>query len=269
MEQAYALGPTKRWDEMTGNGPAAPLLPAGGDLAGPVAVLLPGTASSGAFVAATFGPALSAAGYALVTGDPPRGPGLLPAWYGLLDAAVRRYRPRLVGGVSLGAHLAARWLTEYAGDEAGAGIRGLVVALPGWLGRPGADTPAALASRAGALAVRRDGLAATLARTRAETPGWLGDELVAAWSRYRPDELVDTLLAAAAAPAPDAAELAALGTPAGVVGFADDPVHPAAVARDWARLLPRSGYRELPMAALGADPGRLGREALSALAAAG
>lgn len=251
------------------------LCPVDGIRGRPAAVLLPGTASTGDFVAATFGPALTAAGYALVTGDPPRGPDPLTAWYGQLGAAVRRYRPLLVGGISLGAHLAARWLVENgrgtvrAADPYGAGIRGLVVALPGWLGRPGADTPAAALSRAGALAVRRDGLAATLARTRAQTPGWLGAELVSGWSRYRPDELVDTLLAAASAAAPDAAGLARIRTAAGVVGFVDDPVHPAGIARDWARLLPHAGHRELPMAAIAADPGRLGAAALAALADAG
>lgn len=246
----------------------------------PVAVLLPGTASTGGFVQRAFGPALRAAGYALVTADPPRGPDLIARWWRQLDAAVRRHRPVLVGGVSLGAHLAAGWLAgaragntaragnKDAGADPGAGIRGLLVALPGWLGRPGPGTPAVRAALASAERIAATGLADTLAAATGSTPGWLGVELTRAWSAYRPAELVATLRAAAASTGPTPAQLAAIDVPAGVVAFADDAVHPTATARRWAELLPRGRYLELPAGTLATDPAALGVGVVTAWRAA-
>src|SRR5438309_193301 len=70
------------------------------------ALVLPGTASSGRFVTAAFGPALAAAGFRLVTFDPPAGGDPLGNWRSTLTTVVDEWRPALVGGVSLGAHLA-------------------------------------------------------------------------------------------------------------------------------------------------------------------
>lgn len=252
------------------------------------ALILPGTASSGRFVTAAFGPSLAAAGVRLVTFDPPAGQDPLGSWRSALTAAVAEWRPALLGGVSLGAHLATEWLVRH-GRTAGWRIEGLLVALPGWLGRPGPDTPAVTAALASAALVEREGLAGALRAATDGVPGWLAAELRRSWSRYRPHELCVTLRATADAPAPTAVELASLGRPApssggpsggsgspaggldvpvGVAGFADDPVHPAEVARRWAALPGRAGHVELPMSALRTDPSPLGAAAMEAWRAA-
>ena len=69
--------------------------------------MLPGSGSTADFVTRAFGPALDAAGFTLAVADPQPGPGLVAAAFAALDRAAARYDVRLVGGVSLGAHVAA------------------------------------------------------------------------------------------------------------------------------------------------------------------
>jgi pimeloyl-ACP methyl ester carboxylesterase len=92
-------------------------------------------------------------------------------------------------------------------------------------------------------------------------------ELAAAWPAYG-DGLASSLRAAAASSGPTPDELAALAVPAGLVAFRDDPLHPAAVAREWAAALPRAVLRELPLAAPAPDRAILGATTLTALRAA-
>jgi pimeloyl-ACP methyl ester carboxylesterase len=92
-------------------------------------------------------------------------------------------------------------------------------------------------------------------------------ELAAAWPAYG-DGLAASLRAAAAAPGPTPAELAALSVPAGLVAFRDDPLHPASVAREWAAAIPHAAVRELPLGAPAAHRSILGATALAALTAA-
>jgi pimeloyl-ACP methyl ester carboxylesterase len=228
-----------------------------------VAVVLPGAGSSAEFVTRAFAGPLRAAGYALVAPPPTPGCGLVPAAYAALDAVARAYGPRLrlVGGVSLGAHVAARWAA--AARTRPGGLEGVVLALPAWTGAPG---PVAAATAAAADSVERLGTAGALAAAGGAVD-WVAAELAAAWPGYG-DRLAASLRAAAAAPGPTPAELAALPVPAGLVAFADDPLHPAAVAREWAAAAPRAALRELPIAALAADRTPLGTEALTALATA-
>lgn len=231
----------------------------------PIALVLPGTASTGDFVTRAFGPALAAAGFALVTGDPPRdsAPGaLVGACRAQLAAAIRRFRPRLLGGVSLGAHLVARWLTDHHGG-AGTCVGGLIVAMPGWSGRPD-DAPAAASSRAAADAISRHGLAATLADLPGGAPRWVRTEVVRAWSTYQANELVATLRAAARAEAPSLDTLAGITVPTAVLGFADDAVHPSSVAKAWAAAIPGSRYTELHLTDVDGDLTRLGSAAVAA-----
>jgi hypothetical protein len=49
------------------------------------------------------------------------------------------------------------------------------------------------------------------------------------------------------------------------VGFADDPLHPYAVAAGWAATIPRAALRTLHLADLAEDRGVLGTAALAAL----
>jgi pimeloyl-ACP methyl ester carboxylesterase len=220
--------------------------------------VLPGSGSDARFVRAAFGPALDAAGVA-VDAVAPRADGYVVAGYReALDAALDGPRPFLVGGVSLGAHVATAW----AIDRAPEGLAGVLVALPAWTGAPD-GAPAAAAALATAAQVRAGGVAAAVAAARAGAPRWLADELSRAWAGYGPG-LADALVAAANEPAPDAAALSALTVPAGIAALVDDPVHPLATARAWARSLRHAATCTTTLAALGADPAVLGRAAVRA-----
>lgn len=245
-----------------------------------VAVVLPGAGSDDVFVRTAFGPALAALGVRLVAPVPRRGADVVAGYRAALDAAAAAAAgPLLVGGVSLGAHVAAVWAGDRAGDPsgppgsaAGAGqVAGLLLALPAWTGPPG-GAPAALAARLTAARVRSSGLDAALAAARAGVPGWLAAELERAWRGYGRG-LADALEAAADTPGPTAAALAGLAVPAGIAALADDPVHPAAVAAGWAGALPAAAVVTSRLPTVGADPATLGRAAvlawLRARAAAG
>ncbi|HEV2088384.1 MAG TPA: hypothetical protein VGR21_08740, partial [Cryptosporangiaceae bacterium] len=220
------------------------------------AVLLPGTASTADLVHRMFSSPLAAHGYALVTTDPPGCGGLVRRQLAALDDAVTRFAPRLVGGVSLGAHLAARWALSRGPVRS---LDGLLLAMPAWTGPPGR---VAAASGAAAEEVARHGLAATVARIEGAAAGWVADEIAAAWLRYDEAELVAALHATAAAPAPTLADLARVDVPCGLAGLLDDPLHPAAVARRWARALPRAVLVETTLAAVGTDRSAVGHAAL-------
>lgn len=232
-----------------------------GGSGGAVAVLLPGAGSSAEFVARAFTAPLAAAGYEAVPVEPEPGPGVVAAAAAALDAAGRAYGPRLrlVGGVSLGAHVAVRWAAA-----AGHPLDGLVLALPAWTGGPG---PVAAATAAAAAEVERLGTAGALERAARAGVPWVAAELAAAWPRYG-DRLAPTLRAAAASPGPTAAELRSVRAPVGIAAFADDPLHPAAVAAEWAALLPRAAVERRRLADAATDRSVLGAAALAALRAA-
>jgi pimeloyl-ACP methyl ester carboxylesterase len=216
------------------------------------AVLLPGTASDEVFVAAVFAGPLAAAGIEPVT----PASRCVREHFEALDAAWDG-TPLVVGGVSLGAHVAAAWAVRHPERCAG-----LLVALPAWHG-PAEGAPAASAARASAAVVAAEGVEAALTGV----DGWLGDELRRAWPRYG-TRLADVLREAAGSPAPTLAELAGLTVPVGVAACTDDPVHPVGVAREWVDALPRGVLRTTTLAALGADRESLGRAAVAAYLAA-
>jgi pimeloyl-ACP methyl ester carboxylesterase len=226
-----------------------------------VAVVLPGSASTTDFVRRAFEVPLAAAGFCLVTTDPPSGPRVLDDQLRALDEAADRFHPTLVGGVSLGAQLVARWAGSSRGE-----LSGLLLVMPAWTGPP--DAVAAV-SAATATDVERDGIAATLTRLRSriapEDPGtWVLDELAAAWPRYSEAGLAAALRATAASTAPELGTLAGLDLPCGVVALADDPMHPAAVAAEWAGALPAGSLVRTDLATVGADRSTLGAAALQA-----
>jgi pimeloyl-ACP methyl ester carboxylesterase len=224
--------------------------------------VLPGSGSDDVFVRSAFGGPLRELGIRLHAPRPRRGTDVVAGYRADLDAAWDRADgPLLVGGVSLGAQVAARWAAARGG-----GVAGLLLALPAWGGAP-EGAPAALAARLTADRVRRDGLGPTLDAVRADTPPWLAAELARAWTGFGPG-LADALDAAAAEPGPADAELAALDVPAGVVGVSGDAVHPLAEARRWCALLPQAVLVTSTLAAFGADPTVLGRGALRGWSAA-
>jgi pimeloyl-ACP methyl ester carboxylesterase len=218
------------------------------ELAGRTAVLLPGTGSDEVFVRSVFEEPFAQVGVHVVAPATAR----VDEHLAVLDAAWRG-EPLVVGGISLGAHVAAEWAVRHPSRCAG-----LVVALPAWHG-PATGAPAALAATASASVVEQSGVAAALAGTS----GWLAAELARAWGRHV--ELPATLRAAATSAAPTLAELAGLDVPTGVAGCADDPVHPLQVAQEWTAALPRAVLRTTTLAALGEDRESLGRAAVLAL----
>ncbi|MFI6100597.1 alpha/beta fold hydrolase [Lentzea sp. NPDC051213] len=203
-------------------------------------LLLPGTASDEVFVRSVFTEPLSQVGAVL---DAPR-VRMLSERLTALDSAWRGH-PIVVGGVSLGAHVAARWAVRNPDRCAG-----LVLALPAWTGAPD-GAPAALAASASAQIVAEQGIDAALAGTT----GWLHDELKRAWHGYG-DLLVPHLEEASESAAPTLDELSTLDVPTGIVGCTDDPVHPIAVAQAWAAAMPRA---VLTTTTLDAYPHALGR----------
>jgi pimeloyl-ACP methyl ester carboxylesterase len=235
-----------------------------------VAVVLPGSGSDDVLVRAAFEEPLRAIGVTLHAVEPRRGSEVVAGYRadldGALDRALAGGRKLLVGGVSLGAHVAAAWAAERL-PVAGPRLAGLLLALPAWTGLPG-DAPAALAARATAAMVRAGGVDAAVTAARAGSPLWLATELARAWAGYGAG-LAGTLDAAAREPAPDAPALRSLTAPAGIAALADDPVHPLAVAEHWRRLLPRAERCTATLASFGADPAVLGRAAVLAWLRAG
>lgn len=218
-------------------------------------VILPGTGSDEVFVRAAFDRPAQAARLRLVTPEPHHGVDLAEHHLAALDSAADRYGSVVVGGISLGGHVAAEWAA--ANPERCAG---LIVVMPGWHGETG-TAPGALAAGFSADAVDAAGVDAALATATRDVPDWLADELNRAWRRAG-DRLADSLRVAVRRPAPTLAELRRIDVPATVVGCVDDPVHPIAVAREWAAALPGARLRTITLADLAADRAAMGTAAL-------
>ncbi|GHF64909.1 pimeloyl-ACP methyl ester carboxylesterase [Amycolatopsis bartoniae] len=174
----------------------------------------------------------------------------------LLDSLAAE-TPLIVGGISFGAHLAAEWAVRNPDRCAG-----LLLALPAWHGEP-AGAPASLAAKVSADLVEREGLEKALSLSVAGVAPWLAEELTRAWRRHGTG-LAAGLRVAADRPAPTVDELRGLDIPVGIAACTDDPVHPMAVAREWAAALPRAVLRETTLTALGSDRESLGRAAVEA-----
>ncbi|MEU3270811.1 alpha/beta hydrolase [Saccharomonospora sp. NPDC006951] len=221
----------------------------------PTAVLLPGTGSDEVFVRSVFAGPLRALGIPLVAPAPPPGAAVTSGYLRLLDEIAERARsPIVVGGISLGAHLATEWALRNSGRCAG-----VLAALPAWNGSPG-SAPAATAAKLSADLVSRSGVEAALRTAVAGVQPWLAGELDRAW-RGHGQELAESLRAAAGHPAPTLRALGGLPVPFGLAACTDDPVHPVEVARSWAAALPRARLYETTLAAFGSDREILGRAA--------
>ena len=227
------------------------------DLRGVATVLLPGTGSDHDYVYRAFSGPLREAGAVLVA-PPPRPDRLIDGYLSALDAAARE-GPIAVGGVSIGAAVAAAWALAHP-DRTVA----VLAALPAWVGAPG-SAPAALAARHSAAQLREDGLAATTMQMRASSPAWLADELARSWRAQWP-QLPDAMEDAAAYVAPSCADLSSLAAPLGVAAAIDDPIHPLQVAFDWVGAAPRAALRTVTLDQIGADTAALGSACLAALA---
>lgn len=221
-----------------------------------VAVALPGTGSDADFARRAFGPVAARTGLRLVAVEP-EPTGVVASYRNALDAAARS-GPLLIGGISIGAAVALAWAAEH--PELTAAV---LAVLPPWSGEPD-GAPAALSATITATQLRADGLDAVVARMQAGSPTWLADALTKSWHAQWPN-LPAALEEAAGFLAPDQAQLSTLTVPVGVVGATDDPVHPFAVAEQWARWIPDAGLGRVTLAEIGADPGVLGTTALDAV----
>lgn len=233
---------------------------------GVVTVLLPGTGSDDDYLTRALAGPLERAGAVVLT-VAPQPERLVAGYLDALDDALNRVRERAgddgriaVGGVSLGAALAARWACEHPGQTAA-----VVAVLPPWTGAPD-DAPAAASARHTAATLRRDGLEATAAAMRSSSPRWLADELERSWRRQWP-ALPDAMEEAAAYVAPEAGDLRALDVPLAVVAASDDAIHPAQVAEDWASWAPRAALRTVRLKEFGPHPEVLGQACVDALRA--
>jgi pimeloyl-ACP methyl ester carboxylesterase len=226
------------------------------DLRGVRAVVLPGTGSDDDYVTRAFGGPLRDAGATLLA-PPPQPTRLIDGYlHGLDDAA--RGGPIVVGGVSIGAAVAAAWALRHP-DRTVA----VLAALPAWTGPPG-EAPAAVAARYSAQQLRDDGLESTTTQMRASSPPWLADELTRSWRSQWPD-LPDAMDEAAGYVAPTDGQLQRLTAPMGVAAAADDPIHPLEVGRHWAAVAPHAALRMVTLDQIGADPSALGAACLAAL----
>jgi pimeloyl-ACP methyl ester carboxylesterase len=226
------------------------------DLRGVCAVLLPGTGSDDDYVYRAFSGPLHDAG-AVVTAAPPEPDRLIDGYTDALDNAAIQ-APIAVGGVSLGAAVAAAWALTHPGRAVA-----VLAALPAWTGSPEL-APAALAARQSAHALRRDGLVATTAEMRASSPAWLADELTRSWVGQWP-ALPNALDEASHYVAPTCPELEGLSVPMGVASAVDDPVHPLEVGLEWVAAAPCAALRTVTLDEIGADPAALGAACLAAL----
>jgi len=166
--------------------------------------------------------------------------------------------PIAVGGVSIGAAVAAAWALAHPGHAVA-----VLAALPAWTGAP--DTaPAALAARHSAEMLRRDGLASATAQMRAGSPAWLADELTRSWIGQWP-ALPDAMDEAARFVAPTCDQLEGLAVPMGVASATDDPIHPVEVGIEWVAAAPRAALRTVTLDEMGEDPSVLGAACLAAL----
>ena len=229
----------------------------GVDLRGVMTVLLPGTGSDDDYVDRAFSGPMRGAGAVLVS-PPPQPDRLIDGYVAALNAAARE-GPIAVGGVSIGAAVAAAWALAHPQRTVA-----VLAALPAWAGAPG-TAPAALAARYSASRLRADGLAAATTQMRASSPPWLADELTRSWRAQWP-QLPDAMDEAAAYVAPSCAELARLAAPLAVAAAVDDPIHPLQVGVEWVTAAPRAALRTVTLDQIGGSPGALGAACLAALA---
>jgi pimeloyl-ACP methyl ester carboxylesterase len=230
------------------------------DLRGVTTVVLPGTGSDDDYITRAFAGPLRDAG-AQVLAPPPQPDHLLDGYLTALDNAAGR-GPIAVGGVSIGAAVAAAWALQHPGHAVA-----VLAALPAWTGAPG-DAPAAIAARHSAQQLRHEGLAATTNQMRASSPPWLADELTRSWQSQWP-HLPDAMAEAATYVAPTRAQLRQLAVPMGIAAAVDDPIHPIEIGREWAAAAPQAAMRTVTLDQIGADPAALGAACLAALDAAG
>ncbi len=183
------------------------------------AVIAHGAASSADFVHRAFAKPLADIDYELVTWD--RRTPVNEADHEFA-ALVEQYDAGIIGGVSVGAILAANYAIAHPNR-----LAGLLLALP-----PPGPTSGEILSVDAEVAAR-------------DAVPWVAAELRAAWPMYSEEQLRNELETAAGASPPAVEALRRITVPTGVVGFADDPVHPLEVADAWASAIPNAAIEVL------------------------
>ena len=183
--------------------------------------------------------------------------GRIGAVMSAIAAAATPDRPAILGGVSLGAHGAARLLAR--ADRPPHVVAGLLV-MPAWTG-----SPERVADMTGAAAEALEVLGPAGVLAELNPDDWVTPLLQRAWSRRRPAALVAELRTAAEQAGPTDEELRAIAVPVGVVALRDDPLHPVSVARHWAEKIPRATVVELDRGEPGTGLACFGRAARVAL----
>ncbi|OZC99696.1 hypothetical protein CH275_22080 [Rhodococcus sp. 06-235-1A] len=221
------------------------------------AIVLPGTGSDARFAEDAFSAAFESVGLTTIPVEP-NPAGVVESYLAALDRAALRHGRILVGGISLGAAVAARWAVDNPSNTVA-----LALVLPAWTGDP-TGSPAALSAEYTAGSLREHGLETVTAAMESSSPPWLARTLRRSWAAQWPD-LPDALDEAARHRSLELDELARIEFPAVVVGAVDDAVHPIEVARQWAQVIPGCALRTVTLDSIGRDPGCLGREAVDGL----
>jgi pimeloyl-ACP methyl ester carboxylesterase len=239
-----------------------------GPAAAPSMVVGHGVGSTARFVRDAFLAPVTDAGFRLVTYDL-RGHGASTPLPDPLDHALDRHVADLeaivaatgadvVGGVSLGGHVAVAWAAD------GGAANAAFACLPAWTGRavPG-EGPHAVVARA----VADVGIAGLRRRVAedVEMQPWLRQVLIRDWATHDPGSLAAALTALDGGLGPTEAALRQLAVPLGLVGWRDDPGHPLAVARDWAAWAPRARLETISITDLADTAQPLGTAAIRAL----
>lgn len=174
-----------------------------------------------------------------------------PWSYGGLARQLRTVAGEVGAGRALGVSMGAGALLALLAETPDRFER-VVLVLPGAIDRPRGDAATARLTAMAALVERGDaaGLAALLLAEQPEAVRARPDAVV--WTRRQAERLVGTPVGAALRAVPslhplsDRTLLSAVRCPALVVGQEGDATHPASVARELGRLLPRVQVRVLP-----------------------
>ena len=177
-----------------------------------------------------------------------------------LAAAADTDVPTILGGVSLGAHAAARLLAR---PDLPSHIVGGLLVMPAWTGPPDAVAAMTGAAAAAVSALGPPGVLAEL-----DPDDWVTPELVEAWALRGPGELAVELAEAAGQPGPGENDLARIPVPVGLVALRDDPLHPQTVVARWAHRIPRSASTTVGRSDPAGDLAVFGRAARDALSRA-
>lgn len=202
-----------------------------------IALLVPGSASTGDFLQRAFAPVLTGLTAVVITdvsGDAAR-------LADHIELAVEEHNGdpvALMVGMSVGAHAVGWWASrQRQGSTAGAATRAqLVLAMPAWTGAPGS---VATATADAVQRLARAGVPSELARLTSMFPDdWVVAELVRAWTAIPFADLLTSLAGTAASRAPDVGDLARIHHSTVVLTLTEDPLHPAAVGKQWAATIP-------------------------------